>query len=480
VAKKTNSGLPSGVSAVKNRPGLYRLTCMIDGERHSEYCRPAETGKKKLQSELQKAIDAFREKAERGALKGRITDRSRFEDAVQWYLGVAKLNLRESTHASNSYIFEHYIVPRLGGCRLREITPPMITRLLADLLEKGGERVAYAARPEFMEEMRGKIPSGKVCDAAATAGMAHYTLLRVQSGRAVDKATAAKAAAYFGADIGKAFERRETRGPLKATFVSRISTCLSAVFTALVKNDVLAKNPVRNATKPRVGEMERGAFLDEETLPIFLNALGRVKNGGVRMALALCLQLGLRSGEARGLRWEDVDFCSMIVSVSHSASAALNGLAIGEPKTRRSVRKLPLSPLLHSMLSRHKEEQAAVAARLGSAWVDLGIVCPRANGGIMSGCRLGNELKKIVKANPALPQSLHPHSLRHSFVSILIAKGLDVVNVAALAGDTVEVISRVYAHSFAERRAAAMGVVGTMFAEAVAAKPSPPMLAQGG
>jgi len=39
------------------------------------------------------------------------------------------------------------------------------------------------------------------------------------------------------------------------------------------------------------------------------------------------------------------------------------------------------------------------------------------------------------------------------------------VNVAALAGDTIEIISKHYAHSFAERRAAAMDVVGDSFAQ---------------
>ncbi len=42
---------------------------------------------------------------------------------------------------------------------------------------------------------------------------------------------------------------------------------------------------------------------------------------------------------------------------------------------------------------------------------------------------------------------------------------LDVVNVAALAGDTIEIISKHYAHSFAERRAAAMEAVGASFAQ---------------
>ena len=74
-------------------------------------------------------------------------------------------------------------------------------------------------------------------------------------------------------------------------------------------------------------------------------------------------------------------------------------------------------------------------------------------------------VKRILTARKELPRGLHAHSMRHSFVSLLIANGLDAVNVAALAGDTIEIISKHYAHSFAERRAAAMDTVGDSFAQ---------------
>jgi hypothetical protein len=56
-------------------------------------------------------------------------------------------------------------------------------------------------------------------------------------------------------------------------------------------------------------------------------------------------------------------------------------------------------------------------------------------------------------------------------ISLLISNGLDLVTVAALAGDTIEIINKHYAHSFAERRAAAMDVVGASFAQLVTPAP---------
>jgi integrase len=43
---------------------------------------------------------------------------------------------------------------------------------------------------------------------------------------------------------------------------------------------------------------------------------------------------------------------------------------------------------------------------------------------------------------------LSTHDLRHTAISRWIASGLDAVEVARQAGDTVETISKVYAHEF--------------------------------
>ena len=49
-------------------------------------------------------------------------------------------------------------------------------------------------------------------------------------------------------------------------------------------------------------------------------------------------------------------------------------------------------------------------------------------------------------------QPVSCHDLRHSFVSRLISNGIDPVTVAALAGDKVETILKVYAHEYHRAR----------------------------
>ena len=262
------------------------------------------------------------------------------------------------------------------------------------------------------------------------------------------------------------FDKKMDVKPLSASYVSKITYTLSALFTSCVKNGILDKNPLANATKPRIGEKDVPAYLDNTQIPIFLDALDELDiESSVRVSVMLMLMLGLRSGEARGLRWIDINFHNRIVSIEKNCGDTFNGLALTELKTKRSRRKLPLSPILYDTLTEHKSYLDAQARVLGSLWQDSGVVCPNVTGGLMDKATPNKAIKRIINARKELPRGLHAHSMRHSFVSLLISNGLDVVNVAALAGDTIEIISKHYAHSFSERRAAAMDVVGASFAQ---------------
>ncbi len=57
-------------------------------------------------------------------------------------------------------------------------------------------------------------------------------------------------------------------------------------------------------------------------------------------------------------------------------------------------------------------------------------------------------VSRVVSLNTQGLEPVSTHDLRHSYVSRLIANGIDPVTVAALAGDKVETILRVYAHVY--------------------------------
>ena len=461
------SALPLGVSAVSNRSNLYRLSVMIESKRYSEYYSPDSTlTKRQLQSDLQKTIDNFREKAENGQLDGQITDKSSLDECAKWYFKTAKMSLRESTLKKDKFNYSHYISPALGSMKIKSITPPLVSRFLAEIKDGGGGETYYTATEDFIQTMSKARGDKRLSFFLDEIGISENTYYRLrQAEHKTPHATAEKLCKHFNFPLGKAFTQTTTRKSLSAGYVSSITYTLSGILTALVRANVIMKNPVNNATKPRVGEVERGAFLNESQLPIFQAALDTLSNDNIRIALLLCLQLGLRSGEARGLLWEDIDWEKSVININHNAVDTNKGLAIGEPKTKRSIRTLSLNDnsYLYNELLAHKEKQASYALSLGSAWHDMDLVCPNNTGRILHRGKLGGAVEKIVKQNPALPQDLHPHSLRHSFVSLLIAQNVDIAVVAYLAGDTIAIITKHYTHALNERVAAAMDNVGAIF-----------------
>jgi len=479
---KNKSGLPMGVTARLDRPGSYQLRCQVGGKRYCEYYRTDTVGAKLLQSELQKALDDFKERVNRGQLKnGDVTRNSTFAAAAAWFYSVRRVDTRQSTQKVDKHLIEHYLIPRIGHFKLKDITSPMITKLLVELIESGGSggRTVYEPKPEFLEIIYARQPSrkeGGFVGIARQLGIGENTFQGVRSGDNCEKAIAEKLSKFYNIPLTEAFDEKPTRntdGSLSAEFVSKITSTLSAVFTALVNDNVLSENPVRKAKKPRIPEKDTQPYLDDKQMPLFLDALDKLNvYDSVRVSLLLMLMLGLRSGEARGLRWCDVDFVKGIVSVKTGDGDTFDGLALTELKTRRSRRTLPLYPTLREVLILHKARQSDYARSLGSKWTDNDLVCPNTTGGLMRGGTPNKAIKTIVKQCPELPQGLHCHSLRHSFVSLLISQGRDIASIADLAGDTINIISKFYAHAFDERTAAAMDGIGSAFAE-ITQSPTP-------
>jgi integrase len=70
------------------------------------------------------------------------------------------------------------------------------------------------------------------------------------------------------------------------------------------------------------------------------------------------LSLGLRRGEILGLRWLGVDFQRATLSVAQTLQCTkAKGLIFSTPKTKGSIRTIPLPRVLLAALKLHKQRQ---------------------------------------------------------------------------------------------------------------------------
>jgi integrase len=170
---------------------------------------------------------------------------------------------------------------------------------------------------------------------------------------------------------------------------------------------------------------------------------------GTRMHayIALCLATGIRTEEARALRWEHVVFADPAAQPAVPASAAVwrSVRSHGDTKTEKSRRTLGLPQMAVDALRAYKERQAEERLAAGGKWSDHDLVFSTRTGGALDAANVRREFKAVCRA-AKIGEHWTPRELRHSFVSLMSSSGVPVEEIARLAGHantrTTEVVYR--------------------------------------
>ena len=157
-------------------------------------------------------------------------------------------------------------------------------------------------------------------------------------------------------------------------------------------------------------------------------------------AIATALFSGLRLSELLGLLWRDVDFDRGVLHVSHQLARDGSRTQLKRPAARRDV---VLMPELAALLRRH---------RLASPFSrDEDLVFCSGRGRTIGHRNL--TARGLEKAGSRAGLSgVTFHVLRHTFASLLIDQGHDVVFVSRQLGHANPSTLKVYAHLFDHER----------------------------
>lgn len=171
-------------------------------------------------------------------------------------------------------------------------------------------------------------------------------------------------------------------------------------------------------------------------------------------ALVVALGLGLRRGEVLGLRWVDVDLDTTppVVAITGQLTRHRGaGLVRTATKTKRD-RTLALPAFVADALRSHRAAQAVERLAAGSTWAATGYVFTTPFGTPVDP-RNFNRLVADVAGRAGLGHR-HPHELRHSAASLLLAAGVPLEAVADTLGhSSIRVTKDVYGHLLPGQRA---------------------------
>lgn len=182
----------------------------------------------------------------------------------------------------------------------------------------------------------------------------------------------------------------------------------------------------------------------------------------------VALPLGLRLGEALGLRWEDVDPDAGTLRVAVALQRRKGSKELVEPKTHQSRRPLPLPSVLLAALKVHRMRQLEERFAAGPAWKDHGLVVPSTVGTAIEPRNLTRHFKSVLQA-AGLPD-IRFHDLRHTVASLLVAQGVHPRVVMEILGHSqISLTMNIYAHVLPEAQRAAVATMDALFVEAAGA-----------
>jgi integrase len=143
--------------------------------------------------------------------------------------------------------------------------------------------------------------------------------------------------------------------------------------------------------------------------------------------VVLCLMTGIRTEEARALRWDHVNLDAGSIAVWRSVRLG------GDTKTSKSRRTLGLPQTVTEALREHRLRQDEEKLAAFELWTDHGLVFTTTVGTELDAANVRRYFRGICKA-AGIGEDWAPRELRTSFVSLLSASGVPVEEIARLAG----------------------------------------------
>jgi integrase len=243
--------------------------------------------------------------------------------------------------------------------------------------------------------------------------------------------------------------------PLSDTSVGNVFRCVSSALQDAVELEVISRNPCAPA-RPQRGE---SAEVDILTAEEIMRLLVHLRGSPYFTITSLALASGMRRGELLGLRWSDV--AGNRIHITRSLEQTRLGLRFKKPKGGKS-RAVPIPDEAVNHLRSHRARQLELRLQLGMGkpapdalvFSDLDGAPIKPNSFSVTWKRAANAVTKSTF-----------HITRHTYASILIADGVDVVRVSKLLGHHSPAFTlRTYAHLFerAESGAAVGNTLGKL------------------
>lgn len=234
--------------------------------------------------------------------------------------------------------------------------------------------------------------------------------------------------------------------PLSRNYIESIHDSLKLLFKYAKRYKLIEEYPFEYIILPndsKVDQLEN--FLEKDKLKEFLAITKTTRKSDDFIVFYTLALTGLRIGELMALRWQDVDLENKLISVNHTLINPTNNenaYRLGEPKTRKSKRKIPMADSLVSAFIAYNAQLETIEEKKPKE----GFVFSKNGGKPLTNTFVRNRLVSIQR-KWNYDKKITLHSFRHTFASLLIERGVSVINVSELLGHSdMTITTKIYTH----------------------------------
>ena len=232
--------------------------------------------------------------------------------------------------------------------------------------------------------------------------------------------------------------------------VKSVHKLLHQFFNYAESEGYIFKNPCNNVSLPKekkstaeiLKSKKKYKFYSEEEIKKLKEVF---KGNKYEKIILFALGTGMRQGEIFGLQWSDVDFKNKKINVIHNLSYIASNiteesktyhLELQTPKTNNSIRIIPMSDNIYKLLKSIKKNKSHYVFAPNDGHFDL------------------KYFQKVYKKklNEAGIKDKTFHDLRHTFATMLLSKGVDLVTVKELLGHSSIKTTEIYLESLPENK----------------------------
>jgi len=244
-------------------------------------------------------------------------------------------------------------------------------------------------------------------------------------------------------------------GSLSTASLLKLHSVLKRAIRQAQARDKVGRNVAELVKTPkgRAGRPSKALTLNQA-----MTVLDKAKASPLYAYVAISLLTGIRTEEARALRWsyvvawaEDAGDWRPVTEAGfgHKRFAVYvwrSVRATGDTKTELSRRTLEVPDEAADALRDHHKRQVARRLRTGEDWQDNDLVFCTRTGTPLAAGNVRRSFRAITRA-AGIGEDWTPRELRHSFVSILSANGVSIEEIADLVGHKTTVVTqKVYRH----------------------------------